>query len=470
MKIFVSSTYLDLNKYRAEAKKAIEESGNEFVGMETFQSHTHEPTEFCPERVEECNAFVLLVAYRYGNIPEGEKISITQLEYEHALRNKIPVRVYLTDDEFSCSPKVTDENRERINEFRSVLLKKHTCSYFSTPEGLYDKLTLDLKQFPVPPYIAHPYPLQANFTGREQERKMLTDWLTGDSHPMLSVIAIGGMGKTALAWYWLMEDIVGSDEQPRKIVWWSFYDYESGFGRFLKKAIEYFSNDEVDWSSLESTRDQMEFLYKILCDNRFLLVLDGVERVLRAYYNLGSPYQGDEIKEDERGDFRSCIEPNCGMFLQWLASGNPRTKTLLTSRLYPKELDDLAGCLRKDLERMGKEDAVDFFHRQGVKGTRAEIEMACDSVGYHPLSLRLLSGMIVHDPKNPGDIRGWLKYILIPELRGKEGHNILELAYNSLDEKKQRFISRLSAFRNPRNMMRFLFSIFLVVRKNLTRF
>ena len=449
MKIFVSSTYLDLNKYRAEAKKAIEESGNEFVGMETFQSHTHEPTEFCPERVEECDAFVLLVAYRYGNIPEGAKISITQLEYEHALRNKIPVRVYLTDDEFSCPPKVTDENRERINEFRSLLLKKHTCSYFSTPEGLYDKLTLDLKQFPVPPYIAHPYPLQANFTGRDQERKMLTDWLTGDSHPMLSVIAIGGMGKTALAWYWLMEDIEGSDEQPGKIVWWSFYDYESGFGRFLKKAIEYFSDDEVDWSSLESTRDQMEFLYKILCDNRFLLVLDGVERVLRAYYNLGSPYQGDEIKEDERGDFRACIEPNCGMFLQWLASGNPRTKTLLTSRLYPKELDNLAGCLRKDLKQMDKEDAIEFFHRQGIKGTRAEIEMACESVGYHPLSLRLLSGMIVHDPKNPGDIQEWMKYNLLPELKGKEGHNILELAYNSLDMKKQRFISRLSAFRNP---------------------
>jgi tetratricopeptide (TPR) repeat protein len=193
----------------------------------------------------------------------------------------------------------------------------------------------------------------------------------------------------------------------------------------------------------------MEFLYKILCDNRFLLVFDGVERVLRAYYNFGSPYQGDEIKEDDRGDFRSCIEPNCGMFLQWLASGKPRTKTLLTSRLYPKELDDLDGCLRKDLERMDKEDAFEFFHRQGVKGTRAEIEMACESVGYHPLSLRLLSGMIVHDPKNPGDIREWLKYHLVPELKGKEGHNILELAYNSLDAKKQRFISRLSAFRNP---------------------
>ncbi len=265
--------------------RLLKKSGNEFVGMETFQSHTHEPLDFCPERVEECDAFVLLVAYRYGNIPEGEKISITDLEYEHALKKKIPVR----------------------------------------------------------PYIAHPYALQENFTDREQERKMLTDWLTTELHPMLSVIAIGGMGKTALAWYWLMEDILRSDGHPRKIVWWSFYDRESGFGRFLKKAIEYVSGDEVDWNSLKSTRDQMEFLYKILYDNRFLLVLDGVERVLRAYYNLGSPYQGDEIKEDERGDFRACIEPNCGMFLQWLASGNPRTKTLLTSRLFPKELDDLEG-------------------------------------------------------------------------------------------------------------------------------
>jgi hypothetical protein len=118
--------------------------------------------------------------------------------------------------------------------------------------------------------------------------------------------------------------------------------------------------------------------------------------------------------------------------------------------LFPKELDDLDGCLRKDLKQMNKEDAIEFFHRQGVfEGTRAEIELACESVGYHPLSLRLLSGMIVHDPKNPGDIREWLKYNLIPELRGKEGHNILELAYNSLDNKKQKFISRLSAFRNP---------------------
>ncbi len=449
MKIFLSSTFVDLKDYRTEVRRAIEESGNEFVGMETFQSHTHEPSEFCPERVEECDALVLLVAYRYGNIPDGETRSITQLEYEHALMNKIPVRIYLTDDAFSCSPRVIDDNRERINGFRTVLLKSHTCSYFSTPEGLYEKLTADLKQFPVPPYTANPYALQANFTGRVAERRQLNDWLTKDPHPMLSLTAFGGMGKSALAWYWLRDDIKGSDEQPKKMVWWSFYDIESGFERFLKRAIEYFSDEEVDWDKLPSTRDRMEHLYTLLRDNRYLLVLDGVERVLRAYAGMGSPYHGDEVTEDERRDVRSCIEPQCGMFLQWLASGSPRTKTLLTSRLYPQELDDLEGCVRKDLKRMDKDDAVEFFCRQGVKGTRAEIETACDSVGYHPLYLRLLSGMIVHDPQNLGDIQEWRKYNPLPELKGKEGHHILDLAYNPLDKQKQTFISRLAAFRNP---------------------
>jgi tetratricopeptide (TPR) repeat protein len=448
MRIFLSSTYVDLKDYRTKARQAIEESGNEFVGMETFQSHTHEPSEFCPERVEECDALVLLVAYRYGNIPDGETRSITQLEYEHALKLKIPVRIYLTDDAFSCSPRVVDDNRGRINGFRTALSKTHTCSYFSTSEGLYEKLTADLKQFPVPPYTANPYALQANFTGRVAERSFLSDWLTKDQHPMLSLIAFGGMGKSALAWYWLMKDVKGSDEQPKKMVWWSFYDIESGFERFLKKAIEYFGDEEVDWDKLPSTRDRMEHLYTLLRDNRYLLVLDGVERVLRAYAGMGSPYQGDEIKEDERGDFRSCIEPHCSMFLQWLATGHPRTKTLLTSRLFPRELDELEGCVRKDLKRMDKDDAVEFFRRQGVKGARAEIEEACGAYNYHPLSLRLLSGMILKDMKYNGDIKAWTRHNPLPDLVPKE-HHILDLAYDSLDKKKQAFISRLAAFRNP---------------------
>lgn len=303
---------------------------------------------------------------------------------------------------------------------------------------------------PPDPYFAHPYPLQENFTGRLPERKVLTEWFTQGSCPMFAYVAIGGMGKSALTWYWLQEDIIKQGLAPEGIIWWSFYDREARFETFLIKAIQYASKGKIDAKEIASTRDRMETLNTLLSNNRFLLVLDGLERVLRAYAGLGSPYQGDEVKEDEKEDYRACIDPNVATFLQWLCSGNPKTKTLLTSRLCPKELDGIAGCFEKKLTEMEKEDAVEFFRRQGVKGTRAEIERASEPYGYHPLCLRLLSGMIVKDPKFQGDIIGWTRHNPLPELTGTERqHHILELAYNSLDEKKRTLISKLSAFRNP---------------------
>lgn len=298
-------------------------------------------------------------------------------------------------------------------------------------------------------YFAHPYPLQKNFTGRDSERKELTEWFTKGEQPMFAYVAIGGMGKSALTWYWLQEDIIKGGLAPEGIIWWSFYDREASFDSFLRKSIQYASKGEIDAKEMVSVRNGMDTLYTLLSSNRFLLVLDGVERMLRAYAGLGSPYQGDEVKEDDRGDFRSCVEPNVGTFLQWLASGKPKTKTLLTTRVCPRELDGMAGCREKKLKEMDKEDAVHFFHRQGVKGTRAEIERACDAFGYHPLCLRLLSGMVVEDLQSAGDVSAWTKHNPLPHLKGeKKEHHILELAYDSLEKKKKTLISNLSAFRN----------------------
>lgn len=301
---------------------------------------------------------------------------------------------------------------------------------------------------PPQPYFAHVYPLQRNFTGRVAERNMLTEWFTKGRQPMLVLNAIGGMGKTALSWYWIHEDVIKEDLAPNGLIWYSFYEKESSFENFLNNAILYLIGGRIDPNKLNSTKEKMTVLFGFLNVNEYLLVLDGVERVLRAYYDLGSPYQGDEVKIDEKGEYRSFIDPNLGEFIKLLASGYPQTKTLLTSRLYPKELDDLEGCIKKDLTQMNNEEAVEFFNRQGVKGTRAEIEEVCETYGSHPLSLRLLSGMIVHDLKSSGDIKTWTKYNPVPKLIQKK-HHVLELAYNSLDKKKQEFVSKLSAFRNP---------------------
>ena len=322
---------------------------------------------------------------------------------------------------------------------------------------------------PPQPYFAHPYALQRNFTGRARERRELTEWFTSDTRPVFAYIAIGGMGKSALTWAWLQRDVLGlplpgvaeearaeptasvpEASRPEGVLWWSFYERESTFQKFLDQALIYASGGRVAPRAIPSIRERMQTLYNLLCQRRFLLVLDGVERILRAYGRMDAAYRGDEFERDERGDFRSCTDPNAGTFLQWLTSGAVKSKVLLTSRLFPRELNGLAGCQWVNLTAFDPEDVVIFFRAQGVKkGTRAEIQAACGPYGYLPLALRLLSGLIVRDKRTPGDIRVARRYPVLPELKGKEQHHILEVAYNALDKKKRELLSRISAFRSP---------------------
>jgi tetratricopeptide (TPR) repeat protein len=441
LNIFVSSSLKGCEEERSAVKRAIIQLGHKPMMVEDVPALGYNIEETIKEAILQSDVVIVILGVQHSKWVDKE--------LKWAIEYKEPLFVYVNSAIASTEEIEKYKVPYGVYENGLDLWKKTLFDLDSFVEEMLVKKER-IGTFPIPPtpYFAHPYAMQKNFTGRVAEMNMLTDWLIRDPHPMLAVISIGGMGKSALAWYWLMEDILKRESQPEGVIWWSFYDKEASFESFLNHVIEYASRGEIDAEKIESTRDKIDFLYKMLYNDHFLLVLDGVERVLGAYADLGSPYRGDEAKEDEKKEFRKCIDPNCGMFLKYLATGYPKTKTLLTSRLFPKELDESEGVLYKALERMGKEDAVEFFSRQGVRGTRAEIEMACESVGYHPLSLRLLSGMIVHDMKFRGDVKAWTKHKPLPRLVPK-AHHILALAYNSLDNKKQNFISRLSAFRNP---------------------
>jgi hypothetical protein len=55
------------------------------VYMEEFVPERPPPVEACRRAVESCEAFVLLLAHRYGARPPGEERSYTELEYGWAL-------------------------------------------------------------------------------------------------------------------------------------------------------------------------------------------------------------------------------------------------------------------------------------------------------------------------------------------------------------------------------------------------
>ncbi len=321
---------------------------------------------------------------------------------------------------------------------------------------------------PLQPYFAHPYPLQENFTGRARERRMLTGWLSGGQRSVLALVAMGGMGKSALTWAWLQRDVLGHSlpglapdlpevvercrvpeaERPEGVLWWSFYEQEARFATFLDYALAYASGGSVDAAAVPSAYDKVRYLASLLQQRCLLLILDGFERELRAYASLNAAYQGDAVAGDAGGDFSGCTDRHAGDFLRWLAAGPLQGRVLLTSRLLPHELEGLAGCRREELTALDPEDAVIFFQAQGVRGTRAEIQAACAPYGYHPLALRLLAGMIVHDPARPGDASLAAEYSPLPDLVPRE-HHILALAYDALRLPLRDLLSRLAAFRSP---------------------
>jgi len=318
------------------------------------------------------------------------------------------------------------------------------------------------------PRFAHPYPLQEHFTGRARERQMLTEWLKNDQRPVFALVAIGGMGKSALTWAWLQRDVLGlslpgqpkdepdvaaacrlpEDARPEGVLWWSFYEREAGCAAFLNEALTYASGGSLDPREIASDDEKLRELIALLQQRRLLLVLDGLERELRAYASLSAAYQGDETPPDVQGDPNSCTDLRAADFLRQVAALSRSSRVLITSRLFPRDLDGLAGCRHEELTDLDPADAVAFFRAQGVRGTRAEIETACAPYGYLPLALRLLAGMIVRDKRMPGDIKAAPRHPVLAELKARQ-HHILQVAYNALDGEKQALLSRIAAFRSP---------------------
>ncbi len=84
----------------------------------------------------------------------------------------------------------------------------------------------------------------AALVGRQPELNLLTDWVAKPDSEVynariLNVVAIGGLGKSALTWKWF-NDIAPQEMQPLAgRMWWSFYETDATFENFVTRALAY---------------------------------------------------------------------------------------------------------------------------------------------------------------------------------------------------------------------------------------
>lgn len=137
IRVFVSSTYLDLKLEReavAEAIDSIVVPGIKFEskGMENFFASNNSPLEYAKDVIDQCDYYVLLIGARYGTIPEGSELSYTEQEYDYAMAKEIPILAFIHSKPSKFQKKFLDkENKPLLDKFiTKVKGNKKTLKYW----------------------------------------------------------------------------------------------------------------------------------------------------------------------------------------------------------------------------------------------------------------------------------------------------------------------------------------------------
>jgi hypothetical protein len=141
LKVFLSSTFQDLVEHRSLAEASLATCGIPFNAMEHFGSTPQPPIDTCLAAVDASDVFVGVLGVRYGGSPPGLMRSYTEREYLRALGRGIPVFVFLIDETLAAvAPhhylSETQDQQLRLQRFKDNVKRKHTVSFFRTPDDL----------------------------------------------------------------------------------------------------------------------------------------------------------------------------------------------------------------------------------------------------------------------------------------------------------------------------------------------
>lgn len=143
--VFVSSTYSDLIDERKEVIQALLELECIPVGMEMFPAANNDQWTLIKRLIDDCDYYILIMGGRYGSMSK-EGISYTQMEYEYAVNQSIPIISFLhsnPDKILSGKSEKDPEKAVKLQEFKTRVELK-LCKYWDSPSDLGSKVSRSL--------------------------------------------------------------------------------------------------------------------------------------------------------------------------------------------------------------------------------------------------------------------------------------------------------------------------------------
>jgi Domain of unknown function (DUF4062) len=260
--VIVSSTARDLPDHREEVRDACLRQGMFPKMMEHLPAADADAITESLRIVDEADIYLGVFAHRYGYVPKGHDISITEMEYNRAVERGIPRLLFLMheDHPVKASDVEKGEGAIKLEKLKGQIATEHVVNFFKSPAELRANVIDSLahhrerdetafhyvSDIPKPPetYIAHPYTLlqTRDLIGRQNELNLLTDWVAKPLSEVyqariFNIVAIGGLGKSALTWKWF-NDIAPNEMKPLAgRMWWSFYESDATFENFIIRAL-----------------------------------------------------------------------------------------------------------------------------------------------------------------------------------------------------------------------------------------
>ena len=229
--------------------------------------------------------------------------------------------------------------------------------------------------------------------GRDAELKRLDDAWADPNINILSLIAEGGAGKSALVNEWLTRMQADNSRGAKAVLGWSFYsqgtkERATSADSFLDWALERLGVKLATTSAVAKG----EAIAEATMRRRVLLVLDGVEPLQH-----GPDGQTGQLKD-----------PGLRALLRRFAATPPDDAhglIVLTSRLAVADIfrwkDGAAPVV--DVEKLSDDAGAALLRDNGVWGTTKQLEYAARDFGGHPLALGLLASYLTET--QTGDVR-----------------------------------------------------------------